>query len=159
SVQIKTLFEIERQLAGETPDKVAGFKGLNSPKWPTNVLPAINTALAARGSALYRDRCKHCHLPPVWTPEFWESDRWTAANAAGERYLDLHLIDLKHIGTDPAQAEDMKNRRAIIPDGLGIKTDDFGLALGQVVQKTMERWYSEQSPPISNEEQDIMNGQ
>ena len=60
------------------------------------------------------------------------------ANSAGERYLNLEQIDVAHIGTDPAQAEDMKNRRVVTPPSLGITSDQFGIALGQVVDINCE---------------------
>jgi hypothetical protein len=43
-VQVETLFEMERMLAGKPPDAVRGFNGLTSPKWPGEILPAIDRA-------------------------------------------------------------------------------------------------------------------
>jgi cytochrome c5 len=48
---------------------------------------------------LYKEICQGCHLPPVSEPEFWNSDRWSAKNAAGERYLDLKMLDIQNVGT------------------------------------------------------------
>jgi processive rubber oxygenase RoxA-like protein len=127
-------------------------------KWPNNILPPIDTALAARGEGLYRDLCQSCHMPPVTSAAFWASDRWLPANPAGERYLDLELIPVEHIGTDPAEAEDMRRRRVMVPPSLGITTTEFGPALSEVVRLAMGRWYDDQQPPTPNEMRDEMNG-
>src|SRR5262249_11824489 len=87
SAQLDELFAVEKLLAGRQPDVEHGFTGLKSPKWPTeDVLPRIDTALAAKGAKLYENICQPCHLAPVSTPEFWRSQHWLAPNAAGERY-------------------------------------------------------------------------
>jgi hypothetical protein len=159
SIQVKTIFELEQLLAGlPPPDVHSGFNGLTSPKWPANILPPINTDQAAKGAGLYKELCQGCHLPPITESEFWESDRWSPPNSAGERYLDLKMIDIKHIGTDPAQAEDMKNRRVVTPSGLGIKSDQFALALAPIVEMTVKHWYDSQPPPISEALRQQMNG-
>ncbi len=35
--------------------------GLKSPRWPEDVLPPIDRALAARGEGLYKAQCSSCH--------------------------------------------------------------------------------------------------
>lgn len=158
SAQLETLAGIERLLAGKQPDAEHGFSGLRSPKWPDTVLPKIDRELATKGEGLYKQICQECHLPPITTAEFWSSKRWLPPNAAGERYLNVELIDIAHIGTDPSQAEDMKNRRVALPDSLGIKTNEFGPALGRLVELTMNRWYDDQRPPIPADVRETMNG-
>jgi hypothetical protein len=158
-VQVETLYELERLLAGATPpDAHSGFSGLTSPKWPATILPPIDTGLVAKGAGLYKELCQSCHMAPVTDAGFWASDRWSSTNSAGERYLNLEQIDIKHIGTDPAQAEDMKNRRVVTPPSLGIDSDQFGVALGQVVDKTVMYWYDSQNPPIPEAMREQMNG-
>jgi hypothetical protein len=158
SVQTKTVSEIEQLIAGKPPDVHSGFQGLNSPKWPSDILPQINTDLAAKGAILYKDRCEPCQMAPVTDPAFWASDRWTPLNSAGERYLDLEMVDISHVGTDPTQAEAMINRRIIIHNNFGITSDQFGLALGQVVENTVNHWYNSQQPPVSEDLRQRMNG-
>jgi len=162
SVQVKTLFELEQLLAGTAPNADSGFKGLNSPKWDDkklqNILPPIDRNLAAKGAALYQEICQPCHMPPITDGTFWTSPRWLPPNSAGERYLDLGMIDIKHVGTDPAQAEDMKNRRVATPPSLGITSDEFGLALAPIVEMTVKHWYDAQQPPIPEELRQRMNG-
>lgn len=159
SVEVKELFEVEQLLAGSPPpDEHSGFHGLTSPKWPANVLPPIVPALAAKGAVLYRELCLGCHLAPITDAAFWASNRWSSPNSAGERYLDLEMIDIQHVGTDPAQAEDMKNRRVAIPSSWGFTSDQFGIVLGQLIENTVNHWYDSQQPPISAELRQQMNG-
>jgi mono/diheme cytochrome c family protein len=167
SAQVNTIFELEQSLAGDKPPTAEkGFTGLASPIWPENILPPIDTALAAKGAALYQAHCKGCHLPATSDPEFWTAPQWSTANAAGERYLNLNMIDIAHVGTDPAQAEDMKNRTVAIPTTLEIKnssgqvvtSDDFADALRQLVSAVVTRWYDSQLPPTPPALRDRMNG-
>ncbi len=125
SVQVQTLYEMEQMIMGNQPTLEAGFSGLASPKWPKDILPPIDEKLAAEGGVLYARHCQGCHLPPVGTKEFFESKRWLEPNAVGLRLLDLELIDLKHIGTDPGQAEGLANRKVEVPPNLGITTEGF----------------------------------
>jgi len=175
SVQVATIDELEQSLAGKIPFDKKGnpldkdhndFSGLRSPKWPDKILPPINTDLAAKGAVLYKDRCQHCHLPPVSTPEFWTAPEWSAPDADGQRLLDLHMLPLTVIGTDPAQATDMQARSVQFPASLGITDDDgqvvtsasFGSALGKVVTNTTGYWFDHQNPPKTPAERLKMNG-
>jgi len=157
-VQVKTMVEIEKLIAGDQPTAEKGFTGLKSPEWPKDILPPIDEALAAKGAQLYARHCEGCHLPPVKSKAFFESSRWLPPNDAGERYLQVEPIDIKHIGTDPAQAEDMLNRKVAIPANLGITSSAFGPALGQVVEKVVNTWYDRQQPPIPGADRKRMNG-
>lgn len=167
SLQINTIFQIEQVLAGDkAPTAENRFTGLDSPKWPDKILPPINPALAAEGATLYQEHCKRCHLPATSNPDFWSAPQWSPANAAGERYLNLNMIDIARVGTDPAQAEDMKSRTVAVPTNLGITNDsgqvvgsaDFGNALRQLVNAVVNRWYDSQVPPTSPALRDKMNG-
>jgi mono/diheme cytochrome c family protein len=158
TVRIDQLYAIEKILAGKPPtDAPLGFKGLTSPEWP-ELLPRINSDRAARGAALYKQLCEGCHMAPVTDAQFWASNRWSTTNAAGERYLNLEQIDVNRIGTDPAQAEDMSNRRIATPSSLELKTDQFGVALGRVVENTVNHWYNTQPLPTPAALRDEMNG-
>jgi hypothetical protein len=157
-IEFKTLFEMEQMLAGEQPDATRGFGGLKSPAWPADILPPIDSALAEKGAALYKEICQECHLTPVTSAEFWNSKRWLDPNKFGQRYFQVELVPLDHIGTDPAQAEGMKKRRVAVPPNLGLTTDEFGGALGEVVVKTVNQWYDSQTPPASKELRAQMNG-
>jgi hypothetical protein len=152
TVQFGELIKIEQQLAGKQPNYDLGFNGLRSPKWPADILPKIDDKLAAAGAELYKSICQECHLPPVGTKEFWESLRWKEGGLCRERYLSVELIDIDHIGTDPAQAEDMRKRQVATPTTLGLTTNGFGGALGQLVEKAITYWYDSQTPQVSKDQ-------
>jgi processive rubber oxygenase RoxA-like protein len=158
SVHVRTLVEMEKLTAGDQPTAEKGFSGLKSPEWPKDILPPLDQALASKGSQLYAIRCQGCHLPPVNSPAFFESKAWLPPNEAGERYLHVEPINISHVGTDPAQAEDMKNRKVSIPSNLGITSNEFGPALGQLVEKTVNVWYDQQQPPIPPADRNRLNG-
>ena len=157
-LEVATLFEMEQMLAGKQPDVSQGFNGLKSPQWPETILGQINPDLAAKGAALYQTICQECHLPPVTSAEFWGSKRWSPPNSAGERYFQVELIPISHIGTDPAQAEDMKARKVFLPAALDINSNEFGPALGQLVEKAVKHWYDNQTPPAPQALRAEMNG-
>jgi hypothetical protein len=157
-VQVKTLVDIEKLIAGNQPNAENGFSGLKSPEWPKDILPPIDQALAAEGAKLYALRCEGCHLPPVKSKAFFESPQWRPSDDGSNKYLHVEPIAIKHIGTDSAHAEDMRNRTVSIPASLDIKKSDFGSALGDLVEKTVNYWYGQQKPPISQADRDRMNG-
>lgn len=162
-IEFVNLDRIEKSLAGKQPNGSTGFTGLKSPQWPPE-LPAIDKKLADQGAALYKEHCQGCHLAPVSSAEFWTSDRWslpkgrTEERYPGERYLRLEVIPIAVIGTDPAQAQDMADRKVTVPPELNVATDDFGQALGAVTEKTIDHWYDSQTPPVSPEQREEMNG-
>jgi mono/diheme cytochrome c family protein len=166
SVRVDELDKIEQQLAGKSPTQDNPFPGLGSPKWPTDIFPALNTDRVAAGAALYKQRCAHCHLAATTDPNFWNAPQWTKPNAAGQRYLNLNMVDISYVGTDPAQAEDIANRMVNFPETIGITDSSgkviargpFGPVLGQFVSKVVERWYNTQTPPTPDAERDRMNG-
>jgi mono/diheme cytochrome c family protein len=158
TVQVPTITAMEELLAGKQPDENSGFNGLKAPKWPADVLPPIDTKRAADGEKLYGQLCAGCHLPAVSTPAFWASDKWLPSNPAGERYLHVEPVSAAHIGTDPAQAADMAARKVTVLPGLGLDTDKFGFALGELVGKTVNTWYDSQTPPTPQADRDRMNG-
>src|SRR5262249_10387135 len=84
------------------------------------------------------------------------------------RYLNLNMIDIQEIGTDPSQAQKMRDRKVFAPldlnlanrigtqGNLGIYA--YGDALGQVVERVVDRWYDSQVPPVTAADRDKMNG-
>jgi mono/diheme cytochrome c family protein len=174
SVQVKTVHEMEALLAGPNPfapdGKPRGFDGLLPPQWPADVLGAVDKAKAAQGGKLYAEMCQGCHMAPVSSAAFWDKDRWTPPNAAGERYLKVNLIPIAEVGTDPGQADILQTRVVNLPPYLAVApgmlcngTDStptlktsFAAALGYVVQTTVQSWYAEHGTPPA--EQARMNG-
>ena len=155
---MNTLFEVETQLAGHQPNQKEGFTGLNAPRWPGEILGSIDRRLAAKGLKLYDELCAGCHLPPVGTTECWERKSWLPPNKFGQRYLHVKLIEIAEIGTDLAQAEDMKNRKITVPPNLGISSNEFGPALGELVEKAVNFRYDTRNPPVPEPEREAMNG-
>jgi hypothetical protein len=172
-INVDVLFQMEQQLAGKQPDAKNGFSmalplgatppsgsaelgGLKSPAWPADLLPPINRQLALAGEALYQRHCQECHLPPVTDAAFWASERWLRPNDYGQRYLQMELIHVDHVGTDVAHAEDMWKRRVAVPEYLEITSDQFGPALGQLVEKAVEVWYKQKNVPKARQIE--MNG-
>ena len=142
SVQADTIHEMEMLLAGHDPlrrdpknrKQVVGFNGLQSPKWPQEVLGAIDPAKAAEGRKLYKDLCQDCHLPPVDEKEFWTAQYWKTLQEVGyqgtqvstgkgdrkrlQRYLDVKVLN---VGTDPAQYTILQTRKVKLPAYLDVK--------------------------------------
>lgn len=175
TIPVDNLYRFETLLMGTPPLPQGRFNGLRAPNWPGNVLPPIDAALASQGAALYQRYCQGCHMPPVKSAEFWKKpgsaaypSHWRPANAAGQQLLRMPMIPVAHIGTDPAQAIDMKGRTVTVPAALGLtrelatngtdRTYAFGDALGQVVEKVVNQWYDSQTPPMMLADRDRMNG-
>jgi mono/diheme cytochrome c family protein len=170
TVPIDALHEMETALGGAIQPTVGrAFTGLRAPVWPAAILPPINVALKEQGRALYRDMCSGCHLPAMDDPAFWSSNAWLAPDADGQRYLRLKTIAVADIGTDPAQAEDMKGRQVRVPLAYQLPTPPvskegplgvygYGRALGDVVEKVVYRWYDTRTPPTPQPDRARMNG-
>lgn len=165
SIPIGSLYAaIEQPLRGqEQPQTNRRFTGLTSPAWPEQIFGPINRPLAADGARLYAQRCQGCHLPAPNSDAFWTDGRWQPPNPAGERYLDL---DMKDVGTDPAQARDMAARTVRVPLSFGLVRAasasggwgvyDYGDALSQVVERAANRWYDANN--IAPAMRMVMNG-
>ncbi|MEH2505463.1 hypothetical protein V1290_004274 [Bradyrhizobium sp. AZCC 1578] len=89
---------------------------------------------------------------------FYNNEKWWTKNQAGEAILKVENIPISHIGTDPAQAEDMANRKVALPSNLGITDNRFGFALKYLVENTVNLIYSEHNPPLSDADRKRMDG-
>ena len=161
SVNIKSLDEMEQMIKGNNPPNAKdGFSGLKSPKWPGDILPPIDQKLAAQGAELYKTHCQECHRPPVTNEAFYDFNNkdWWTKNLIGEAILKVENIPISHIGTDPAQAADMANRTVATPASLGIREASFALALGAMVEKTVNYIYDQKKPPMNAAERQTANG-
>ena len=155
AVQPRVIHAMEQMLAGPQPK--GSFGGLRSPAWPEDVLGKIDQPLAAQGEALYAANCQGCHLPSPRSAAFWDPKLW-APIEGGQRVLKLKLISIAEIGTDSAQAADMKAREISPLPELGIKNTNFGPALGELVGNTMKAWYAAQTPPVGAAERAALDG-
>lgn len=155
ALNIASLYGIEAALSGGQPTQGTGFTGLRSPRWPEQFLPPIDRVRAQRGAVLYKGLCQGCHLPPVGSDAFFDAKYWSASSP---HTLILPVIGYDRLGTDPAQAEDMANRKVAVPAALGLTSDEFGFALGQLVEKTVTQWYDGQTPSLDAAQRNMMNG-
>ncbi|MBL8349490.1 MAG: cytochrome c [Burkholderiaceae bacterium] len=172
SVPIDTLHRIEQQLAGPAhPTAGQAFTGLKAPRWPEELLGAIDRQKAAKGQELYVRHCQNCHLPPIASPAFWDPRRWATLPGSETAYLKLKLVPISHVGTDEMQARALAERK-VDTRGMGLNTTlwtpdagkwtdcspmpspltdgaelPYGAALGAVVQHTVQRWYERNNTP------------
>ena len=119
SINMNNLAEIEKWIGGTNPVLNGNkFNGLSAPKWPA-ALPDINSNLAKQGEALYKTNCSGCHLPSVTSQEFWSDKYWSpieyysaegALQTTDESYLNLKIIPVDYIGTDPRQSKVLTER-------------------------------------------------
>lgn len=150
TVRVDNLHEIESLLRGEQPGM-----GLRSPKWPA-VLGEIDTVRANRGALLYQTHCSACHhgAPVNGSPFDSPEARWTEPDPmTGLRYLDLELVNIYTVGTDPFTATNFaqrtvklgpigeKFRDSLGAGGGGMTT--VGVALPFLVSKTVEKAYAD----------------
>ena len=141
SIPIQNLSWIEEALAGEQPSPTQPFTGLLSPPWPDN-FPAVDNAKANQGRALYQEHCQDCHLPPLDSPDIWNSDHFAPITyyvgdkvfTTPESVLQLKMISLQQVGTDPAQANVLIDRKvntaadvnpidSVFANGMGISAN------------------------------------
>jgi mono/diheme cytochrome c family protein len=151
TIEVGNLHEIEKLIGGD-----ALGKGVQSPPWPEDILGKIDHEKAAKGMALYKDLCVQCHQLPMLSKEAAREDRWTAGtNDLDHRFLQVTMVPLTEIGTDPKEAQNFANRRADTgPLGLGTVAAKDGLAF--VSQRVIEQAYADLK--LSPEEQDEWNG-
>jgi mono/diheme cytochrome c family protein len=178
TVLVEDIHAMEQLLAGEDPLPVRRFRGLTAPRWPEAVLGAIDRQRAERGAALYAQHCQDCHLPPVGSPAFWSDEHWVPLPDAEGRYLRLKTIPAAEIGTDPAQAAVLANRKVALPAVLdvpepepgpggvicggqpGTKTREtpFAWALAFVTQAAVDNRYDALDPPPGPEQRRRLDG-
>lgn len=172
SVPLEEVFWMEELIAGPNPlEGTPGFKGLAAPAWPEDILGPIDRELAEQGQGLYVQHCQSCHLPAPNDPEgaFWTDAYWAPPNQYGLRVLNVPVIPLEFVGTDPAQAAVLKTRTVQVPEWLQIPepqpvdgvfcttptsgseqytTDtSFAWALAVVTQHVIEAGYDEADVP------------
>lgn len=193
SIPIKNLVEIEDWLGGTHPLDAKQFNSIHAPSWPSN-LPAIDQEKAQKGAVLYQSLCQGCHLPPISSEDFWSDKYWYPISyqrdgreiKTEEKYLQLVVIGLDEIGTDPSQAKVLPER-TVDTSGLNLatqvctrtpsklyeqentlgylsyvplndsSTSMFALALGAFVQRTNDQWF-EQNYIFSKQEQALYEG-
>jgi hypothetical protein len=155
NVRVDLLWEIEEKLAGAAPGA-----GLRPPAWPEHVFTEhpIERARAEQGRALYGELCASCHLPAVPAGELAQlpATHWRQFENLPGSYLSVVFTPLEAIGTDPAQATAMRERRVTLEQlagPLGVQPPgadaehSFGSALAVLTGKIVERWYDDRQIP------------
>ncbi|MBB6250040.1 di-heme-cytochrome C peroxidase [Nitrospirillum iridis] len=187
NVAVDTISAMEHLLAGPYPltpagdNKVTGFNGLMSPKWPEDVLGPIDAAKRDKGRALYAQYCQGCHLPPMDAPDqaIYAPTLWTTPNEHGESYLKAVLIDQSEVGTDPAEEQVLLQRQVTVPAYLGVQAGNpgwqpgtlcftdpsepqtklgFGPALAYSVQMVVKKYLDDQGVTQDKNTRDALKG-
>jgi uncharacterized protein (DUF2235 family) len=148
TVRVDNLHEIEALIGGDAPGN-----GVRSPKWPEEILGKIDLEKAAKGEKLYNELCVHCHQSPMLSDEGRKADHWTDGNGTGgKRFLQVTMVPLDVIGTDPKEAQNFAKRTADSgPLGLGIVSASDGLKY--ISQKVIDQAYADLrlSPAMQDE--------
>jgi hypothetical protein len=97
TVHLRNLVQLEDQV-----------DGLKAPVWPVEIFGKLDEKLVAKGKQLFGQNCAACHaLRDPMTKDFPR----TAPNAFGKQFIKTTMVDLKHIGTDPALAMNFATRK------------------------------------------------
>ncbi|MEQ8954324.1 MAG: di-heme-cytochrome C peroxidase, partial [Gammaproteobacteria bacterium] len=150
AVPLENLVWLEDWLKGpQNPSIDQEFNGLLAPDWPDQ-FPPINMTRAAQGEVLYKEMCVRCHLPPingqltdnlgqpVNEPDFFEDTIWNhfepiqwwvgdQPQPESEPVLNLRVIPIDVVGTDPATGEVLATR----------KVNSAGFAGGVTAESTL----------------------
>jgi len=157
SVALENLLRIEKMLRGSDPFSRTppSFGGLTSPKWPSHLFPddpawKIDQDRADRGRTLYAKICAECHLGPVADSKddsFWKDKRWKQ-DKDGSWILNEVTKSAAAMGTDPAQANVLAERRVRLPEFLNMQpVEDLGTRWGCDKEKLAK--YSSTEMPFS----------
>lgn len=151
TIRVDNLHEIENLIGG-----AALGAGVHSPKWPEDILGKIDSVKAAKGETLYKELCVHCHQWPILSDEGRKSDRWTdGKETAARKFLQVTMVPLEEIGTDPNEARNFADRTADSgPLGFGIVEAKVGLL--KISQAVIDRAYAELN--LTPAQQDEWNG-
>jgi len=146
TVDVENLHRMEQQLSGPAP-----FQGLRAPKWPAEILGAIDSEKQQQGKALYDARCKSCHWLVDDATAALEggnqaeiSRYWTDPNDFGKRFLKTNFGrsgDLERIGTDASQALNFARRVVVVVPGQQLMV--AGQALDYTTSRVREQKYKE----------------
>jgi len=127
SVAIENLVRIEGMLRGPDPfsQNPKAFGGLKPPKWPSQIFDKdsawqVDPVRVSKGRAIYAEICFECHLGPVNDPVFdaqfpeksvWKTEHWDTRGP----WLKPVQKPVKDMGTDPAQAKVLGERKVALP--------------------------------------------
>jgi len=109
---------------------------LQPPRWPEDVFGPIDHPRAARGAALFRDRCEECHGPHV--SERARQQAKAPLKPSNDLEWRIEVIPLEHIGTDPNAALGFIQRRYDLSK-TGLGNADLADALRPLLVRDLAR--------------------
>jgi cytochrome c2 len=78
--------------------------GLKSPAWDAVIMGPIDSARAAEGAAIFKDKCAACHnMAPYRRTD-------PAKNFFGKDFIAIGRVDFQKVGTDPAYMQALLQR-------------------------------------------------
>lgn len=125
SVDIIGLQHIEHTLQQLTP-----------PRWPEEILGAIDQAKATQGAQLFEQYCRGCHGPHVSDAARQQAS--APLKPSPEEAWRLHVISLEHIGTDANAAKGFMERHYNLST-TGLSNDDLAGALRPLFTRALAR--------------------
>ncbi|HEU4780270.1 MAG TPA: di-heme-cytochrome C peroxidase, partial [Steroidobacteraceae bacterium] len=109
---------------------------LRPPRWPAEILGAIDPAKASRGETLFKQRCQGCHGPHVAEPARQQAT--APLKPSNELEWRIEVIPLEHIGTDPTAAKGFMERRYDLSE-TGLQNSDLDAALRPLLTRALLR--------------------
>jgi mono/diheme cytochrome c family protein len=108
---------------------------LKPPRWPEDLLGAVDAAKAERGKALFEKRCVMCHGPHVANEARAQAS--APLKPPGLEWR-IEVVPLDHIGTDPTAAQGFMERRYDL-SATGLKDDELRDALRPLITRNLMR--------------------
>ena len=109
---------------------------LRPPRWPEEILGAIDHAKARRGEALFQQHCQECHGPHVAEPRRQAASA-PLKNIPGTEWR-IEVIPVDHVGTDPVAAMRFMDRRYDL-SRTGLVNADLDAALRPLMTRSLTR--------------------
>ena len=141
SIKYEKLKWIENTISGSNPinedGTFDGFSGLTAPKWQTDIFGEIENTKAEAGKVLYKKHCQICHLRTPTDPNFGEEFSKVAyylkdgtRQESEHSMLRVRTVPVEVIGTDPAQADVLVNRRVNTSAEDNASNKNYSLGMG-----------------------------
>ncbi|WP_447599811.1 di-heme-cytochrome C peroxidase [Nitrospira sp. Nam80] len=126
SLEIDKLLQLEEMVSTIKP-----------PRWPEELFGEINMAKAVEGKQLYRDNCKHCHVPALLD----------SPTGFGQRFK-MNIIDPAEVGTDTKYLNFVSRRvqTGKLKDDFGAESLSAAKASEWLTTTLMRRWTPDPGP-------------
>ncbi len=109
---------------------------LRPPRWPEDLMGAIDREKAAHGEKLFKERCQECHGPNVAEPA--RAKAAAPLKPSNDLVWRIEVIPFEHIGTDPTAAQGFLERRYDI-SSTGLTKAELGAALRPLLTRALAR--------------------